>query len=498
MLPTFKEVVEELFTDGLVKAVFATETLALGINMPARSVVLEKLAKWNGETHADVTPGEYTQLTGRAGRRGIDVEGHAVVLWQPGIDPRTVAGLASTRTYPLRSSFRPSYNMAVNLVGALGREQARALLESSFAQFQADASVVGLARQVTRNLEGLEGYRESMTCHLGDAEEYGRLRAELKRARGRPGPQRRGLAPGRGRASLEQLKPGDVVRVPSGRRAGARRRARPGRRHARRAPPAGRHRGPLGRPAVARRLPDRRSSRSAAAARAEGRQPPVAAGPARPRLRRCARSTCPVRCAAGGARAAADDDQLAALRAALRRHPVHGCDDREAHMRWAERWHRLRADTDALERRDRGQDVARSPAPSTGSARCSTRLGYLDGDDVTDAGPSLARVYSESDLLVVECLRAGLWDALSPAELAAVVSALVYTSRRADESNPRVPSGPVQTALTEMDRLWARLAELERESGVQFLSGPTTASPGRPGGGRRAPGSSRCSTTTPT
>ena len=107
MLPTFKEVVEELFVRGLVKAVFATETLALGINMPARSVVLEKLDKWNGETHADITPGEYTQLTGRAGRRGIDVEGHAVVLWQPGMDPAAVAGLASTRTYPLRSSFKP-------------------------------------------------------------------------------------------------------------------------------------------------------------------------------------------------------------------------------------------------------------------------------------------------------------------------------------------------------------------------------------------------------
>src|SRR5205807_8367706 len=122
MLPTFKEVVAELFVRGLVKAVFATETLALGINVPARSVVLERLVKWNGEAHAEITPGEYTQLTGRAGRRGIDVEGHAVVLWQPGFDPQAVAGLASTRTYPLRSSFRPSYNMAVNLVGMVGRE----------------------------------------------------------------------------------------------------------------------------------------------------------------------------------------------------------------------------------------------------------------------------------------------------------------------------------------------------------------------------------------
>ncbi len=124
MLPTFKEVVEELFSAGLVRVVFATETLALGINMPARTVVIERLDKWNGETHAELTPGEYTQLTGRAGRRGIDVEGHAVVLWQPGIDPAAVAGLAGTRTYPLNSSFRPSYNMAVNLTGRVGRVKA--------------------------------------------------------------------------------------------------------------------------------------------------------------------------------------------------------------------------------------------------------------------------------------------------------------------------------------------------------------------------------------
>ena len=107
MLPTFREVVEELFTAGRIRAVFATETLALGINMPARTVVLERLVKFNGEAHVDVTPAEYTQLTGRAGRRGIDIEGHAVVLWNRQLDPLAVAGLASTRTYPLRSSFRP-------------------------------------------------------------------------------------------------------------------------------------------------------------------------------------------------------------------------------------------------------------------------------------------------------------------------------------------------------------------------------------------------------
>ena len=172
MLPAFKECVEELFVRGLCKVVFATETLALGINMPARTVVIEKLDKWNGETHADITPGEYTQLTGRAGRRGLDVEGHGVVLWQPGMNPREVAGLASTRTYPLRSSFAPSYNMAVNLVHQFGRERARELLEMSFAQFQADKAVVGLARQLRKAEDALDGYAEAATCDRGDFMEY--------------------------------------------------------------------------------------------------------------------------------------------------------------------------------------------------------------------------------------------------------------------------------------------------------------------------------------
>ncbi|QYJ05064.1 DEAD/DEAH box helicase [Nocardioides panacisoli] len=179
MLPAFKKCVEELYLRGLVKVVFATETLALGINMPARTVVLEKLSKWNGENHADITPGEYTQLTGRAGRRGLDTEGHAVVLWQPGMNPKEVAGMASTRTYPLRSSFRPSYNMAVNLVHSYGRHRSRELLEQSFAQFQADRAVVGLARRLRRAEDALAGYAEAAECHLGDFMEYAGLRREI-------------------------------------------------------------------------------------------------------------------------------------------------------------------------------------------------------------------------------------------------------------------------------------------------------------------------------
>jgi len=181
LIPVFKETVEELFQQGLIKVVFATETLALGINMPAKSVVLERLVKWNGEGHVDISPGEFTQLTGRAGRRGIDIEGHAVVLWADGQDGKSIAGLASTRTYPLRSAFQPTYNMSINLIERLGRDRARNSLETSFAQFQADKSVVGIARNIQRHEEGIRGFEKSMECHLGDFAEYANLRSAIKR-----------------------------------------------------------------------------------------------------------------------------------------------------------------------------------------------------------------------------------------------------------------------------------------------------------------------------
>ena len=180
MLPTFKEVVEELFQRGLVRAIFATETLALGINMPARTVVLEKLSKWNGEAHVTITPGEFTQLTGRAGRRGIDIEGNAVVLWNRDTDSSSLAGLASTRTYPLRSSFKPTYNMTINLISQLGAQRARTSLEASFAQYQADKAVVGLSRQIHKNEEAIEQLRESVSCHLGDFLAYTQIKEELR------------------------------------------------------------------------------------------------------------------------------------------------------------------------------------------------------------------------------------------------------------------------------------------------------------------------------
>jgi ATP-dependent RNA helicase HelY len=483
MLPTFKEVVEELFVRGLVKAVFATETLALGINMPARSVVLEKLVKWNGEQHADITPGEYTQLTGRAGRRGIDVEGHAVVLWQRAMDPAALAGLAGTRTYPLRSSFKPSYNMAVNLVHQFGRHRSRELLETSFAQFQADKSVVGISRQVQKNEEGLVGYREGMTCHLGDFEEYARLRRELKDRETELAKQGAAQRRAAAASSLEKLKPGDVIHVPTGKFAGLALVIDPG-------IPAGRTNGHRGgfeyhdgpRPLVltAERQVKRLASMDfpVPVEALERMRIPKSFNPRSPQSRRDLASA--LRTKAGHMvperhrkqrAAAADDREIARLRTELRAHPCHGCDEREDHARWAERYHRLQRDTWQLERRIEGRTntIART---FDRIVALLTELDYLRGDEVTEHGKRLARLYGELDLLASECLRDGVWEGLSPAELAACVSALVYEARQADDAvAPKVPAGKVKAALGEMIHIWGRLDALEEEFKINQAEG---------------------------
>ncbi|MBO0731063.1 MAG: DEAD/DEAH box helicase, partial [Acidimicrobiaceae bacterium] len=182
LVPPFKEAVEELFGAGLVKVVFATETLSLGINMPARSVVIEKLTKFTGERHEFLTPGEYTQLTGRAGRRGIDDVGYAVVLWSPFVPFDQVAGLAGSRTYTLTSSFRPTYNMAANLVRRYPPDTAHHLLNLSFAQYRADSDVVRLESQLDRALAALAEARAAAHCDRGDVREY----RDLLRAEERP------------------------------------------------------------------------------------------------------------------------------------------------------------------------------------------------------------------------------------------------------------------------------------------------------------------------
>jgi ATP-dependent RNA helicase HelY len=516
LLPAFKEVVEELFTAGLVKMVFATETLALGINMPARTVVLEKLDKWNGEAHVPLTAGEYTQLTGRAGRRGIDVEGHAVVLWQPGTDPGAVAGLAGTRTYPLNSSFRPSYNMAVNLTARVGRARAASLLESSFAQFQADRGVVGLTRRLRRLKEQADELGGQVSCDRGDFMEYAEMRRRLSDAERGQSRDRACAQRAQARRVLATLRRGDIIRVPSGRRQGLAVVLNP--------PPAGEEfspqrgaDGPLvltvggqlkqltaadfpvpADPVDHLRIPasfserspkHRRDLVSAMRSKVAGR-----AADASPRRRRGAgdadeeypeRPRGASRDDAGShegedaSRFAEREDQqageadIAELRRRLRRHPCHGCPDREQHARYAERYFRQKKEADSLE----GQVASRRHVIARTFDRvCAVldELGYLDGDAVTAAGQRLTRLYSELDLLAAECLRRGLWEGLNPAELAGCVSMLTFESRKQTEEAgpPRLPKGPVRDVLTSMARTWNELDHLEQRNGLSFLREP--------------------------
>jgi ATP-dependent RNA helicase HelY len=484
MLPTFKEVVEKLFADGLVKAVFATETLALGVNMPARSVVLEKLDKFNGEAHVDITAGEYTQLTGRAGRRGIDVEGHAVVLWQPGTDPAAVAGLASRRTYPLNSSFQPTYNMSINLLAQFGRPRAREILESSFAQFQADRSVVGLARQVRSREESLAGYAKSMTCHLGDFTEYARLRRELSDAENFSSRSKSRARKSLNEDSLSRLLPGDVVDVPAGRAPGfavvlssdhSSREPRPAvltlESQLRRIGVDDLE-GPIA-PLTRIRIPKSFNAKVPKSRRDLASSVRNALRENRPPARGSSRNND----FGLGSALQNQEKKIADLRRALRAHPCHGCSEREDHARWSERWWKLRKETDGLVRQIQGRT---NTIAKTFDRVCDvlSAYGYLESTEdgqhrISTDGQRLRRIYGEKDLLISQALRQGAFGDLDAVEVAAFASVLVYQAKREDRGlRPRMPSISLETAVDIVVREWSALEDVEEQNKLPLTGEP--------------------------
>jgi ATP-dependent RNA helicase HelY len=468
MLPLFKEAVEELFAQGLVKVVFATETLSLGINMPARTVVIERLTKWQGERHELLTPGEYTQLTGRAGRRGIDSRGAAVVLHQPFIPFERITGLASTRTYPLTSSFRPSYNMAVNLVANYERPQAERLLASSFAQFLADRTVHGAEQTLHRNARFLAGYLSSAACDRGDIAEYWELRRRLRARESALADAERRAETQEAAEVLRSLTSGTVIWLPGGRRRGLAAVIGPagGRdnstgvlvltedRRVRRVAVRDLGGAPVrvGKVAMPRQLSPKSPRFKSYVARALADLDPPQVP--RPRRRR---------------RAGADDPELTALREELRAHPVHGCPDLAEHEKWMQRHDQLAKEQRALSERIRRR---------TGSlVRTFDRvlevlgsLGYVDGFALTAKGETLRRVYAETDLVVVEAMHRGVWRDLDPAELAACASSLVYETRGADGPPGDPPVAPTRAVEAALDAL----AELQEEVHAHEQAGGLT------------------------
>ena len=450
MIPPFKETVEELFARGLVRVVFATETLALGINMPARSVVIESLMKFTGEKHEQITPGQYTQLSGRAGRRGLDELGHCIVLLQRFIPFDGITRLASARTYPLVSSFQPSYNMAVNLVRTYTLDEAEHLVNSSFAQFQADRDVVKLEQTRERSEAYLASYRERMSCDLGDIDEYRELlsrRQSLEEKGGRPG-QNRGA---RVLEAVQALRPGDIVYIPGGKRQGRYLVLQISQSASER------------RPKVLALSENRTMHRFTSS---DFRDPPSAIGRIAlpkgfhvrdPKARRhLARKLADADLArAPGRKTRADAGELRALDDAIESHPVHRCPEIGRHLHYADRATRLEKELAGMDRRVRRRTGTLARRFEL-VLEILEELGYVEHWTLTPRGEVLKAVYNEADLLVVQALEEGLFDGLDAPELAAVCSSLVYETRGPE-------TGVVHELPTQATRqVWGRLMKLWR------------------------------------
>jgi ATP-dependent RNA helicase HelY len=462
LVPPFKEAVEACFSAGLVKVVFATETLALGINMPARSVVIEQLTKFTGESHELLTPGEYTQLTGRAGRRGIDDRGHAVVLWSPWITFEQVAGLASTRTYELTSAFRPTYNMAANLVHRYPPDTAHHLLSLSFAQYRADAEVVRLQARLERNGALLERARLDLRCDRGDVQELLDLEGRLRQAR-----RRRPAAGPMVRSALARLQPGDIIRVRGGKSAGAVAvisvsQRRGGAARVRAVTPRAR--------VFSLRAEDfdEPPPRLGRIDLPEPYQPNTAAfrrGVA-DRLKRA-------RTADGGRLSGRDDGiddgGLSDLADAVAAHPVATCPEGRTHRRAVQQIARLERERAALERRTQARNDTLARQFDRVLALLEER-GYLEGWTLRPAGHRLRGIFHEADLLIGECLAEGLFDGLDPAALAGLVSCFTFQSRgRGEGSRPWFPSPLVRRRWDDIVALREGLVGAEERAAL-----PTT------------------------
>jgi ATP-dependent RNA helicase HelY len=462
MVPAFREAVEECFVEGLVKVVFATETLALGINMPARSVVIERLTKFTGDGHDILTPAQFTQLTGRAGRRGIDDHGAAVVLWNPFLPFQRVAELAASREFSLRSVFRPSYNMAANLVDRSDREEAHRVLSRSFAQFQTDRSLSLLrtrAERLRRDVAELDTDGPDLTAAV---EEYRQLTSELRAAR-RPA---RSSAAAR-EAAIAALRPGDVVDVG----------------------------GAEGRQlAVVLSVAQRRGTR-ADAVTAKGRARRLDASRPGPAPRAVARIELPVpyvprdpgfrreavarlrrldsRRLRPGAPGSPTAERVQELDDRVTSHPIHGRDDRDELLKRARRRHRLAQDlaraegnldrqgTDLVARFDRVVDVLAG-------------FGHVEGWALTDAGRRLRRIYHECDLLVSLLVGGGLLDGLDPAGASALLSCVTHEHRSADPPPPpRLPTTELQARFEQLEALSRELQAAERSHRLPETRGPS-------------------------
>ncbi len=427
LVPAFKEVVERLFEGGLLKVVCATETLALGINMPARSVVIESITKYNGESHEMLTASDYTQLTGRAGRRGIDEVGFGISLYSRFVRFERMAEIVGRGATRLVSSFRPTYNMAVNLVANYDQSNAELLLEASFAQFQLHGQVAQDEERLIALRRDVEQARFLAACDKGDVWSY--LEALDSHVP----------------AMTEAMRAGDVFEVRRGGRQG---------RYLVLSAGDGK-----GESVVALSSGGKvRNMTGSELAGAILLGQLDFTGPFRPSDRKFQqRATQRLRSfqSSAGRTLAADVD-----------HPVAACGDADDHVSEGRRALKLQRKIDKSGGANRGSLVHefRSILSVLGE------LGYVSEWSLTADGERLRTIYGSRDLLVAESIRTGLLDDLSSADLAAAASAFMYEPRATDEAVP------VPLALDEFAANVSRLAEhltfIEETFGVRLSPPP--------------------------
>lgn len=442
MVPTFKEIVEACFVRGLVKCVFATETLAVGINMPARAVVIDKMTKFTGETHQNLKPSEYTQLTGRAGRRGLDSVGHALVLWNPFVSFETVASLALSRSFKLTSAFRPTYNMAANLIQTTSQVEARHLLNLSFAQFQANREVVEVQSRISRRTRERDRLRKQAISDYGDIDEY--------RSNGS-----HGRIPEHVEASLGELRPGDVIMI---RKSSNEQRA------------------------VVLSTAQRNAGTRITVLTADRAVLALSAGDFGAPITTLTQIDLPVPFAPTNARFLRDAAAMLAnirinSRSAKRHsasqgrvvaeHPVSQDPDLRHKLTAATSADRIDRELQALQKRvdHSAQSVSRRFDDVVSHME---EWGYVAQWSLTHRGRTLARLFHESDMLISEVVVSDLFELLDPPSIAALASVFVYEHRSSEPApKPQFPNPMLKSRWREIDKISDRLVAAEEARGIQ-------------------------------
>lgn len=425
MIPMFKEAVEECFVEGLIKVVFATETLAVGINMPARAVVIEKLTKYTGEHHQLLRASEFTQLTGRAGRRGLDEIGHAISVWNPFVSFDQVVGLALSRSFRLSSAFRPTFNMAVNMVRRHSHVGAHHILNLSFAQFQADRDVVTSEATLEKRKRELALLERMMP--VDDDEDQTEISASSVEVE----------------IAMRSLRPGDVVLFDASNIRGR---------------------------GLVLSTAARRSGIRLTVVTPSRKIIDVHAKDLRSVPTRGAQVDLPV--PFEPARTEFIREAVARLvKARVDETPSRPINTEEVVTRTephvsTKSIKRLRKDIERMEssKRNRAGSVG---ARFMDVVALLEDLNYVDNWSLTEKGETLAGIFHESDLLIVETMNRGVLDNLSVNDLVAVLSTVVYEPRGSDTgSTTRWPSDLVRQRFKRIEKISLQIQDLQRSRGL--------------------------------